>query len=225
MSISDSVKRLLCYSSAWFCQNPSCSVELVKFFEGWSIVQIQEFAHIIWQSEMWPRWASILSKTERDEYDNIIVLCPNCHSMVDKKPSEFPGNLLRSWKKDHEERIRSLFEGTEKHLSRESLRKRIKFLLDENRGVFMQYWPISEWWENPIRDVKPWRKYVFNTIIPNNRNICKLLYQNSKLIESSENHIVCAFRLHAEAFEYNHLSWDKQEDAPVFPQEINHILQ
>jgi len=38
-------------------------------------------------------------------YVNLILLCPSCHTHVDKAPEEYPEDLLKKWKKDHEAQV------------------------------------------------------------------------------------------------------------------------
>ena len=81
--------------------------------------------------------------TQRDEFDNIILLCPTCHTTIDKNPQLFPKETIRKWKREHQERIENLFI-TPKFDSREDARKYVLPLLAENKAIFEAFGPFSE---------------------------------------------------------------------------------
>ena len=43
-------------------------------------------------------------------FENLMLLCPSCHKLVDDAPAEFPAEKLRGWKQCHEERVRWLLD-------------------------------------------------------------------------------------------------------------------
>jgi hypothetical protein len=49
-----------------------------------------------------PRSESILSVEERESYHNLILLCPNHHTLIDKNPTDFPIEKLHMMKAQHE---------------------------------------------------------------------------------------------------------------------------
>lgn len=69
-----------------------------------------ELAHIIAHSPNGPRPnVNEYPQEYVDSEDNIMILCPTCHSMIDKKENESKYNesILRKWKADHEHKIRN----------------------------------------------------------------------------------------------------------------------
>lgn len=85
MRISNNVQRKLWASSGGFCGNPACHCELLSFFETGKISNIEEMAHIIGHNMNGPRGDDDMPLCERDEYDNLIMLCPH----------EFSNNLYK----------------------------------------------------------------------------------------------------------------------------------
>lgn len=84
-----------------------------------------ELAHIIAHSPKGPRPnVKEYDQSYIDSEDNIMILCPTCHSMIDKKENEGKYNeaLLRKWKKEHERKIKAQTKPT-----RNNCRKVIKF--------------------------------------------------------------------------------------------------
>jgi len=76
-----------------------CKIELTPDGE---IETIGEIAHIISRSPQGPRGDDALLSTERDDYSNLILLCPNHHSEIDKFPDSWPTEKLHQLKEEHE---------------------------------------------------------------------------------------------------------------------------
>ena len=65
--------------------------------------QIGEIAHIFAFSEKGPRANSDLSKSDVNKYENLILLCPNCHKKIDNQPKSYPPDKLKNLKRKHEQ--------------------------------------------------------------------------------------------------------------------------
>ena len=65
--------------------------------------QIGEIAHIKAFNKKGPRADSDLSKSDSNKYENLILLCPNCHKKIDNQPESFPPGKLKKIKKEHEQ--------------------------------------------------------------------------------------------------------------------------
>ncbi len=101
-------KLKLFTDSAGYCQNPECDNEIFpKGFENFP--HIAEMAHIFAATDGGPRTDMKLSKEERGAYKNIILLCANCHTLVDKTPQKHAAELMQSWKLEHEFRRQEAF--------------------------------------------------------------------------------------------------------------------
>jgi hypothetical protein len=224
MALSDTVRRALWFSSGGYCQNPECRDELVRFFETGEITHLDELAHVIAASDEGPRGRSAASMNERDTFENIAVLCPTCHRLVDKNPRLFPVELLLRWKAEHAALLAKTFIPVVE--TRAELRGKVDALLARNGAIYEAYGPFSESAAKPITDAADmWKKQVISDVIPNNRVISRLFAAHRHLLKSDEAAVAERFRVHAEAFEYNHLSGDKFTDAPLFPKEITQVLR
>jgi len=62
--------------------------------------------HIVAQAPSGPRGMDG-SRHDLDGYDNLILLCANCHAVVDGQSAQFPPEKLRELKEAHEQRVRS----------------------------------------------------------------------------------------------------------------------
>ena len=76
---------------------------------------IGEQAHIVAQRPKGPRGDVDLPEGEGDRGGNLILLCPTCHTEVDKDPGAWPPERLREVKEAHEAWIRSM--GRERPMS------------------------------------------------------------------------------------------------------------
>lgn len=225
MVISSKTKEMLWMRSGGYCQNPGCHNDFIVFFQDGTLSSIDELAHIIGKSNNGPRGESNMDTVERDEYDNIILLCPICHTLIDKSTKQFPVEMLLNWKQQHEEAIRSLFQ-VPVYSNRKLLSKDVHRLLRFNKAIFHKYGPYSSYSNNPLSGASiTWRKHILSDIIPNNRKVANLLKANEELLTDKEKETYYEFVLHQQAFEYNHISGDKNEVAPLFPEEMNDILQ
>lgn len=226
MSISSKTKRLLLARSGGYCQNPECNSDLYPFFEDGTITNVEELAHIIAQKEDGPRGEGSEPMSNRDEYGNIILLCPTCHTKIDKNPDKFSVTLLRKWKADHEESIKSNFH-VATYESRAALQSVIQKLMEENYVIFSQYGPHSDFASNsPMSEASQmWETKAIDTLIPNNRKIYELLNKNYSLLNEEECKILAQFKLHKEGFEYNKLSGDKNSTVPLFPKDFVNVLK
>lgn len=225
MSISTEVKRKLWASSGGYCGKPDCNKDLFPFFENGEITNIEELAHIIGQSENGPRGDNELPLSQRDEFENIILLCPICHTIVDKNSHLFPDSTIIQWKKDHLESIKNLFH-VPKFSSRDEARKYLQPILAENKLIFDKYGPHSENARNKQMETElMWEKLAIQRLLPNNRSIESAIEQNQELLQTNELKLFIEFKLHKEGFEYNKISGDVNSVVPTFPNGLENIYQ
>jgi hypothetical protein len=217
MSISADVKRKLWASSGGYCSKPDCNRDLFPFFESAGIINIDEFAHIIGQKKDGPRGDNPLPLNERDEFKNIILLCPTCHTIIDKNPKLFPDKLIREWKENHIQSIKYTFH-TPKFSSREEASKYLKPIFAENKAIFNAFGPYSENAKsNQMATELMWQKLAIQKLLPNNRIIESVITKNQDLLEGKEFAKFIEFKLHRDGFEYNKISGDVNSIVPIFP--------
>lgn len=95
------VKRLHTLSGNQ-CAAPDCGRPLIARD---SHTIISKICHIEAASSDGPRYNPNMTDDERRHFNNLILLCDECHSIIDNKKneSEYPVLLLKKWKKDHED--------------------------------------------------------------------------------------------------------------------------
>ena len=85
-----------------------CKAPITKDGADGQAYPIGEQAHVIARSVKGPRGDADLGATERDSADNYILLCPNCHTVVDNDPETWTIDKLRKQKTDHEAEMQSM---------------------------------------------------------------------------------------------------------------------
>ncbi len=224
MGIKTIVRRKLWASSGGFCGKPDCHTDLFPFFESGEITNIEELAHIIGQKKKGPRGNNPLPLSERDEFENIILLCPTCHTIIDKNPKLYPDDTVKQWKANHEESIANIFQ-VPKFESREEAKKYLRPLQAENKAIFDSYGPHSEnATNNQMATELMWEKLAIQKILPNNRKIEAVVEQNQDLLEGNEFGLFIEYKLHREGFEYNKISGDVNSTVPTFPNGFENIF-
>lgn len=224
-SIPLPTQRHLYAKCAGYCQKPECNRDLFILVRDGLYANVAEMAHIISHAIGGPR----SNQSERPEdlasIDNLIMLCPTCHTLIDKRDDQFPPEVVMGWKNRHESRVRRIF-GVGQHADRSKLREELEPLLLHNRAVFEAFGPLSEAAEDPLSDaVEHWQREVATSIIPNNRKILTLLEANRNLLTEDERALVEEFRVHVDAFEARHLFGEVTASAPRFPAEMNDLLK
>ena len=220
----DHVTRLRLFAdSGGFCQNPMCLANLFLAI-GTENIHIGEMAHVFSASDEGPRANSTLSEAERGDYKNLILLCANCHTMVDKAEKEFPDSMLVQWKQGHRQRIDEAF-GVIEYATRQDTRTAIEPLLSENRVIFEVYGPETEERYNPESEMPVlWNRKIVTKLLPDNRHILRVLDRNRRQLRDDELRTLEIFRQHVDDFEAKHIE-GVSSSGTRFPNELTEILR
>lgn len=216
-------KLKLFTDSAGFCQNPACNVAI--FPEGFeNYPHIAEMAHIFAATDGGARTKKELSKEARGAYDNIILLCANCHTLVDKTPENHPAEMMTAWKLEHALKRQRAF-GAVRPTSRDELRKAILPLLLENKMIHTEIGPDNDYRFNPeAAEASVWKERVKRTIIPNSLKILIICDSHSNFLTDSERVILEKFRYHVQGLIMRHLEAFKLPNSR-FPPEMQDIAK
>lgn len=216
-------QRRLFAASAGYCQNPGCSNELFVDASGKSI-HIAEMAHVFAANDGGPRANVALTEEERGAFENLVMLCANCHTMVDKAPQAFPDTVMLRWKREHANKLQALF-GAVKFDSRLTARQAIEPLLAENHTIFTQYGPHIEAAFNPESGAaEQWKRKMLTRILPNNRKMLAILDANRDHLGANEKATLEQFRQHINDLEAFHVEGSR-EDASRFPICLSEVLK
>lgn len=199
--IDGNVKRRLYAESMGYCMNPNCRCNL---FAGAG--DIIEKAHI-----------DPYCKTADNSFENLVLLCPNCHTNFDKNNAFTPQEIL-SWKKTRQEELKNFFE--KKFTTFEELEAAVVPLLMENKTIYENYYKKN--------NKKLWDKFE-PVILINNRKLKLLLKTNLNLIQKQQEEwysnlaSIHLFMAHIEEFEATRGDDEKNREI-LFPVEINSIF-
>lgn len=195
------VERKLCAESMGRCMNPDCQAELFRK-KG----DVIEKAHI-----------TPYCKTADNVYENLVLLCPTCHTDFDKN-NAFEPEQVKRWKQIRKEEIDKIF--GKKYATFEDLQKQVVPILSENKSIYENYY---------LNDQKElWDKFE-GRILANNRKLKILLENNLELIQRhreksySNLEIVQELFAHIEEFEATRCEGEKSRQV-LFPAEINSIF-
>jgi len=210
-------------ASAGYCQNPACHRPLFVSV-GTDRIHIAEMAHILAASNQGPRAVNTMSAAYRGSFDNLILLCANCHIVIDKAPNQFPDTLLVGWKRDLQASLDQMF-GAVAFPERKGVRKAIEPLLLQNRVIFDEYGPDASYRENPESEMaSTWQRYMRERIIPNNRRILAILDVNRTHLMPDELRTLELFRQHILDLEARHLTDLSLGVQRRFPPEMDSIV-
>ncbi|UZJ64361.1 hypothetical protein OKW96_18590 [Sphingobacterium sp. KU25419] len=136
-------------------------------------------AHIIAAADSGPRANSSINQVDKAHYLNLILLCPSCHTEIDKAPRKFPESKLDEWKKNHKERIINLF-GIPMFEFRMDAREYIAKILIKNRIIFNSFNPDLDYRCNPeAEEANVWKRKMVSQIIPIIKGCCCFLKETS----------------------------------------------
>ena len=201
ISISENVKRQLFAESMGKCMNPACEKDL--FIGDGDIV---ERAHII-----------PYCKTADNAFENLIILCPNCHTQFDKGLS-FSEEEIKGWKQERKNKIAGIF--NKKYSSFEALSEVVVPLLLENKTLYEKYYLNS--------NRALWNKFELK-VLANNKALKGILQNNLNLIQRhpekaySNLEYIYTFFAHIDEFEQTRVDEEKMRQI-LFPTEINSMF-
>jgi len=211
-----------------FCQNPQCNRFLFRDV-GDEQVSIANVAHIIGHGSAGPRSDHDLAEyIDKDGIDNLIMLCLECHKIIDELEKLFSVLEIHSWKSAHSRKIRAIFAIPEIRDERDLLAM-VNDLLDFNGTLFREYGPYSA---NVLGGhggdgLRLWKKRCLDTIIPNNQRILAIIENNKRHFPYPWDVYgqMLEYKIHADAFQDNCLTDSKINDYKLFPQRFNHFIK
>ena len=102
MSISGTTIKKLWGKSAGKCNFPGCNQPCIMSDENIADTVIGEMAHVIAHSPQGPRGDG---EGNNDSYQNLILLCPTHHQIIDSNPEQYSIERLHQMKKEWEAHV------------------------------------------------------------------------------------------------------------------------
>lgn len=227
-SIATNIKRELWSQCGGYCQNPTCNRYLFANIQG-DLVSLADIAHIIGAGKNGPRSEHELAKSiNKDGFSNLLMLCLDCHKIVDELEKNFSVEEMKQWKKDHFQRIQSVF-SVPNFKNEQELFKDVNDLLDENRIIFETYGPYSKQaLSGEAGDTNIiWRRRCLDTILPNNQRIIDIFEKNKRNFAYpwEAYRQMLGYKGHADAFKENCLFDERVNDYKLFPLEFDYFIK
>lgn len=206
-AISPEIKLRLFSESAGHCQNPDCLQQLYPVEMGGS-KHIAEMAHVIPHGKKGPRHEN--RPTERfdaDSFENLILLCPTCHTIIDKEPDGYSRSTLLDWKNKH---LVSLAhsQGIQTYDDRNQVRSIVVAAMAENKAIWKEYGPVdgASFEYNPESEIaKTWENRMRGVILPNHFRIEAIVKKNQNHMISDEQEIFARYREHVRGLSARHI--------------------
>jgi len=204
MPIREKTIKLLFANTAGRCSFTDCNLRLTHERAGKAApYTLGEMAHIKGEKPGSNRYDEIQTSEERNGYENLILLCPNHHRLIDKPENNdvYSAFILLEMKNRHEKKILNLLEES---VNLDQLKNQIAICLSENKQAWQQYGPESDLArKNPHSQELSavWFSERLSTIVPNNRKIAMLLESNRKLFGIEEQIIISKFLDHVKSYE------------------------
>lgn len=96
-------QRVLCTRSGNRCAIPTCrKVLVVNKTDNDRESLVATMAHIKGENPDSARYDTNMPEGERNLYDNLILVCPNCHKVIDDQPNTYTVEKLHEIKSQHE---------------------------------------------------------------------------------------------------------------------------
>lgn len=204
--VSSKSTKILWAAAAGRCSFTECRTKLC-FHEAGDAAPfiVGEMAHIRGEKPSSNRHDPFQSETERDDYSNLILLCPTHHTLIDRKENEalYTVKLLHEMKTAHEAKISERVDSGD-NPSRLALACKIFVLLAENRESWTQYGPGSEVAQKEPNNAEVhavWVSERLSVIVPNNRHIAEILKQHRETFLPNEQEAISSFLIHARSYE------------------------
>jgi hypothetical protein len=103
--IKEKIRLLLCVRAGGRCEFDGCNKYLFRHHLTHAEENFSQMAHIVAFKPDGPRGKASPRPKDINEIDNLMLLCPECHHLVDTRPLEYPCEVLRKYKTVHEERV------------------------------------------------------------------------------------------------------------------------
>ena len=229
MAITQKSIKILWSASGGLCAFPECR-ERLTYSEAGDLAPytLGEMAHICGDQAGANRHDAGQTQQQRDDYQNLILLCPTHHALIDRPENEqrFPSELLHQFKAAHETFVRERLAPAPPD-DKLALAREIAPLLAENHQVWLTYGPLSDFArKNPHNDAAyaVWLSERLGTIVPNNRRIGEILRGGVKAFSADEQGIVATFQLHVRSYERWVSDEISYEGVVRFPQEFADVI-
>ena len=224
-AISTEIKLRLFSESAGHCQNPDC-LRLLYPAEMGGDKHIAEMAHVIPHGEKGPRHEDRPTEEfEANSFENLILLCPTCHTIIDKDPDGYSRSTLLYWKNKHLVAL-AHSQGIQTYDDRNQARRAVAEAMAENKAIWKEYAPVdgSSFECNPESEAaKTWENRMRGVILPNHFRIEAIIKENQYHMTGDEQEIFARYQEHVRGLSARHICGVAGE-AIRYPKDMDRIF-
>lgn len=106
--VPEATRLLLCVRAGGRCEFDGHNAYLFEHPVTLQRGNFAEMAHIVAFRNTGPRGDDANRPEDINDVDNLMLMCPTCHKLVDDHPAEYPRERLEGYKREHEDRIQHL---------------------------------------------------------------------------------------------------------------------
>lgn len=200
--------RLRLFSGAsGHCQKPDCLEPLFPAEMGGD-KHIAEMAHVIPHGQTGPRHEDRPGGDfDPDAFENLILLCPTCHTKIDKDPDSFPRNILLDWKENHLANLATK-QDIRTFDDRAEVRAAIAGIMAENKAIWNRCAPEdgSDFEYDPESEAaKRWSQRMRSVILPNHYRAQAIIKANLGLATEGERRTFAEYQEHVRGLSERHV--------------------
>jgi hypothetical protein len=169
---------------------------------------IAEMAHVIPHGNAGPRHEDRPAEPfEPDSFDNLILLCPTCHTKIDKDPDAYPRSVLLDWKHNHLANL-ALKQGIKAYDGRGQVRAAVIRIMAENKAIWERYAPEdgSQFEYDPESEAsQAWSQRMRSVILPNHYRVQAIIQANLTLANDDERRAFAEYQEHVRGLSERHV--------------------
>jgi len=221
-SLTRDQDRQLFVDSAGTCL--LCQTSLFPTTVGGRSIPIAERAHIVAHSPAGPRRAASRDDVEVDDPANLVLLCPTCHTKVDRAPEEWPAATLVDLKFARAAAV-AWIGGLVTFANRADARAAVEAVLSANRDTFEQFGPDEHDGSFPNTEgAVKWRDVVLTEIVPRNELVVSIVELNRSLATDADRRAASQLRAHTRDLAAKHRGDPLLAPAKRFPAAVEGIF-
>jgi len=188
---------------------------------------IAEMAHVIPHGETGPRLQERpAGEFEADSFENLILLCPTCHTIIDKDPDGYSRGTLLHWKSNHLTALAHK-QGIRAYPDRDQVREAVVAVSAENKAIWQEFAPSdgSSFEYDPESEAaKIWMQRMRGVILPNHFRIQAIIKANLHLMTAAEMKVFARYQEHVRGLSERHIC-GVAEGAIRYPVEMDRIFE
>jgi hypothetical protein len=206
MAINQKSIKILWAASGGRCAFSDCWERLCYHeAEGATPFTLGEMAHICGDKPGANRHHAGQTEAQRDDYQNLILLCPTHHTLIDRNENEavYTVAALHAMKAEHEARVLERLD-QDPMPTKKDVASSILPLLEQNKQSWALYGPASELAQTQPHNEAAhavWISERLSVIVPNNRRIAAELDAHKAVFNADEWAAIAAFLMHARSYE------------------------